>query len=64
MKSPRVEEQKGCRILGIFMLILNDLRRKSLTQDFFKERLSLLFIPCFFPTTFAKCSMLLKDPKH
>ena len=56
MKSPRVEEQKGCRILGIFMLILNDLRRKSLTQDFFKERLS-LFRPCFFPTTFANREM-------
>ena len=27
MKSPRVEEQKGFRILGIFMLILNDLRK-------------------------------------
>ena len=54
MKSPRVEEQKGCRILGIFMLILNDLRRKSLTQDFFQRKPFASFYTMFLSNNFRE----------
>ena len=62
MKSPRVEEQKGCRILGIFMLILNDLRRKKSDSGLFQRKAFASFYTMFLSNNFREMFYASKGP--